>query len=68
MRETERMVREILLVHGETEKLPLEEAYAGKDEDGEPIYVDIYDYEENYKIRKVLTRSELKKHITEKGH
>jgi len=68
MRETERMVREIFLVHGETEKLPLEEAYAGKDEDGEPIFVDIYDYEENYKMRKVLTRSELKKHITEKGH
>ena len=68
MRETERMVREIFLVHGETEKFPLEEAYAGKDEDGEPIFVDMYDYEEDYMIEKRLTHVELKKHIMKRGY
>lgn len=68
MRETERMVREIFLVHGETEKFPLEEAYAGKDEDGEPIFVDMYDYEEDYMIEKRLTHIELKKHIMKRGY
>jgi len=68
MKMIERMIREILLIHGETDKLPLEEAYIGKDEEGEEIFVDMYDYEEDYMIRKTLTHGELKKHIMERGY
>ena len=64
----ERMVREILLVHGKTDKIPLKKVYAGKDEDGEETFLDIYDYEEDYKIRKRLCRKKLREHIMRKGY
>ena len=56
MNEIERMVRTILLTHGETRKIPI---------DQEDLWC--YDYEESYIIQKRMRHKELREHIMEKG-